>query len=201
MADVPFGISGVAPGQFGRAASGARPSFGRRVYATPSGNVEADIAEPAREAELNAIIGPGAHRVLPVYRAWRATGPASGQSILTWLPPRRLARDWTAYLFPLPWLFYRKLYFYGAIITLLMTVMSLVMPGLLGDLVGAVIWAILMRSAKPIYIAHALKIVAKADKRGLAGDDRKEFLRKAGGQSVLGLILGIAATIGGLFLM
>ena len=82
-----------------------------------------------------------------------------------------------------------------------MTLMSIVMPGLVGDVVGAVIWAILMRSAKPIYLAHSLKLIAKADKRGLAGDDRTAFLKKRGGQSILGLILGIVATIGGLFLM
>lgn len=96
--------------------------------------------------------------------------------------------SWPALLFSFVWFFYRKMYVVGAIAILVPIVVALLFPGV--ALTGAYIG--LSMAARPTYVQSALKRISKADALGLAGSERVEYLRRAGGVSLAaGILAGV----------
>jgi hypothetical protein len=104
--------------------------------------------------------------------------------------PGRWARTWSwpGFLFGFVWFFYRKMYLVGAITILLPIIIGLLFPsvGTAGTL------AAIGASAKAYYVQSALSRIIKADTLGLTGADRTDYLRRAGGVSlVAGVFAGV----------
>ena len=95
--------------------------------------------------------------------------------------------NWPAFLGSFTWFFYRKMYLYGAMI--------IILPIILGYLFGSagsalpILFAIW---AKAWYVTCALNRIVKADKLGLTGGERTDYLQRAGGVSLpAGIFAGL----------
>ena len=129
-------------------------------------------------AELATFFGPHADVYLAVYEKMRAAEPAKRMVVRAW--------SWPVFLGSFTWFFYRKMYAYGAIVILL----PLAVGYLFGSAGGGV-WLILAIWAKAWYVNAALARITKADQLGLAGAERSDYLRRAGGVSmVAGIFAG-----------
>ncbi len=206
--------AGPGPARFGRrgevisaAPAEAPVAFGRRPAARaaslpesspraekplfPRQDFQALPAALPREDELAAFFGPHAEAYLATYRAWQASGAADAHPLLSWRGPLRGDRLWAACLFPVPWLFYRKLYGHGAAALTVSLASALLAPDIVSAIVSIAISALVMRYGKRLYVDRALKATGIADRRGLTGAERASYLRHAGGLSVLGLVAGM----------
>jgi len=138
-------------------------------------------AEAKAKMDLVHFAGPNAHAYLAYWhrqRAGKPNGIAFG-----WV--------WGAFLAPTVWCFYRKLWLYGVLLLLVPMAIALLIPALAGKGSGG--FAIAAGGlAKYLYVDQAGKAAAKADLLGLAGDARRDFLKRAGGVSWVGLGLGLA---------
>jgi hypothetical protein len=86
------------------------------------------------------------------------------------------------------WFFYRRMYLYGAFALLAPIIAGL----LIGGSGGTSMAAVLGLMAKPIYMQWAIARVKKADALGLVGAEREDYLRRAGGVSIVaGVLAGI----------
>jgi hypothetical protein len=94
---------------------------------------------------------------------------------------RTLPRTWSwpAFLGAFTWFFYRKMYVYGALVIFLPVVLSYLL-GAAGGSGPSVLFAMW---AKGWYVNSALGRIAKADRLGLSGDERFDYLQRAGGVS------------------
>jgi hypothetical protein len=111
--------------------------------------------------------------------------------------------SWPVFLTIFAWHFYRKMYLIGAILIL----MQFVLVYSFG-IYGFVAFAGLATSGKTQYVLSAMKRLEKAEALGIVGNKRQDYLRRAGGVSVLaGALAGTfqgalaALTIYGLYLM
>jgi hypothetical protein len=209
------GGAGLNAVRFGRRGMGAGAApqetsagFGRRVVAQPAPNAAAEATTqdgaatvPHREAydvgtaiaiedELATFIGPNAETYLRAYRLSGASKALAPPSPLSW----RLSgadRLWAGFFFPVPWLFYRKLYGHGSAALAATLVCALLGSSLASAVVGIAISSLVMRYGKRLYVERALNAVALADQRGLSGGERASYLRRAGGLSTLGLVVGL----------
>lgn len=145
----------------------------------------------SREEELATFFGPNAEAFLPTYRAWEASGARADSSILSWHAPFRSGKLWAAFFFPVPWLFYRKLYGHGVAALAAITACAILAPHIISGVLSLVISSLVMRYGKRLYVDRAMKTVAIADERGFKDKDRASFLRGAGGLSALGLLVGV----------
>jgi hypothetical protein len=176
-----FGRRAVEPEGSSAAARATRLDDAGRVAHLPTD--DADAAHSAEDA-LAIFIGPNAEAYLRAYRL------AEGSKALG----RRLSgadRLWAGFFFPVPWLFYRKLYGHGSAALAATLVCALLGSSLVSAIVGIAISSLVMRYGKRLYIEHALSAVALADRRGLAGGERASYLRRSGGLSPLGLVVGV----------
>jgi uncharacterized protein DUF2628 len=138
--------------------------------------------------DLTAFFGPQSETYLAIYDKLR-DGAARG---------RRYVRSWSWPVFfgGFVWFFYRKMYVLGATVVLVPILLSHLF-GFVG--VGAV-WGTFSSMAHRFYMESALRRIAKADALGLAGEERADYLHRAGGVSRVGG--GLAAVIyGGLLLI
>ncbi len=78
----------------------------------------------------------------------------------------------------IPWFFYRKMYIAGAVSLLAGFMLAIHAP--LALLAFALLKGI---AAQPLYRRFVRSRIAKADARALAGTDRQDYLRRAGGTS------------------
>jgi hypothetical protein len=110
----------------------------------------------------------------------RLAGPKKRVAIRTW--------SWPAFFGSFTWFFYRKMYTYGAMLVLLPIAMSY----LVGSAGGGATWAFFAVGGKKWYVYSALNRMSKADKLGLAGAERSDYLRRAGGVSLpAGIFAGL----------
>lgn len=148
--------------------------------------------EPPLLQDLVRFIGPNAAAYLPQARPF-PPGPANAGNAF---PRNPLSGwHWPAFLATVPWLFYRKMYAGGIILVSAPVLLNLVVPG--GLFFG---WALLIALvaglfARRWYLDHARRRIL--DARGFFPDTRRRiaFLRRAGGVSVPGAILGSAIEI------
>jgi hypothetical protein len=132
--------------------------------------------------DLEAYFGPRAEAFLKTYDKLRSGPNPSRGFVLTWC--------WPIFLVSFVWLFYRKRYVEGVVLALLPVVSEMV----LGFSGGGVLWIVVAIGAKSYYVQIALARVVTADDLGLVGEKRLDYLRRAGGVSV------VAGTIAGLVL-
>lgn len=135
-----------------------------------------DVAEQDQvRADLATFFGPRADVYLATYEKMRA---AETGRCRTW--------SWPVFFGSFVWFFYRKMYAAGAI--------ALFLPMLLRYLLGGLSTGALVvfaMSAKTWYVHAALGRIAKADQMRLTGDERADYLRRAGGVSLTaGLFAG-----------
>jgi hypothetical protein len=127
--------------------------------------------------DLATFFGPNAQAYLDLYDRMRDAAPRERIKLRTW--------SWPVFLGSFSWFFYRKMYLYGA--------MVIFMPIFFGYLFGSASGAISIifaMWAKNWYVNYALGRIVKADKLGLTGAERADYLQRAGGVSWLAGILG-----------
>jgi hypothetical protein len=138
-------------------------------------------------SDLRTFFGPRADIYLAIYEKMRPGAPGHTPFPRTW--------NWTVFLTTFPWFFYRKMYAVGSVVVLIPVVLGLfgVTAGMGGAMAGLAI------VAKTIYVQAALHRLLKVDALGLTGAEREDYLRRAGGVSVVaGVLAGIlfAAMVG-----
>jgi GYF domain 2/Protein of unknown function (DUF2628) len=121
-------------------------------------------------ADLREFFGPRAEKYLAIYEKMRASDKPF---IRTW--------NWVVFFTTFPWFFYRKMYVTGTLLILIPVLLAYLF-GFKGN-AGATIGAAL--SANYFYVQAAIKRMNKADALGLAGQEREDYLRRAGGVSVV----------------
>jgi hypothetical protein len=121
-------------------------------------------------ADLTAFFGPRADRFIALYEKARARPAKQRGNVLSW--------NWAVFFLSFVWFFYRKQYLIGALVLVLPIVLGVVVGGAGGGSMAA--FALL---ANGLYLNAALSRIAKADALGLAGEERAEYLRRAGGVS------------------
>lgn len=127
--------------------------------------------------DLREYFGPHADAYLDIYEKMRARKT-----------PFASTRNWVVLITGFPWYFYRKMYITG---TLLIFVPALInyLFGLTGNIGVA---AGLYVTANSQYVLSGIRRIEKADTLGLIGNERRDYLRRAGGVSV------VAGTLAGL---
>jgi hypothetical protein len=142
--------------------------------------------------DLRTFFGPRADKYLAIYEKMRIGNKSYTPG---W--------NWVVFFTAFPWFFYRKMYIFGSLLIFLPALAGYLF-GLTGNagLVGA-----LSVSANSQYVQSAMKRLQKADELGLIGERRQEYLRRAGGVSIVaGTLTGIlfallmAAVVLGIYL-
>ena len=146
--------------------------------ATTTANDALDRPDASIRADLAAYFGPNAEHYLRVYDKMRRS---SNNSATSW--------SWVGFFAPLAWLCYRKQYVFAAGLVAVVMAVSFVLDQ---DASGAIVSVIVAMQAKGWYVKKALARLAKADDLGLAGGERADYLRRAGGVSpVAGTLAGL----------
>ncbi len=120
--------------------------------------------------DLSTFFGPQADAYLQHYQKMRHGSGLDRMFTRSW--------SWPAFLLSYGWFFYRKLYLTGAIMVLLPIVFGMVSHGAAG-----LSWLCFAATGKTSYVHQALARIVEADKLGLQGEARVEFLQRAGGVS------------------
>jgi len=137
--------------------------------------------------DLATFFGPRAEVYLDVYDKLRNATPTERAGVRTWSSP--------VFFGSFTWFFFRKMYLFGA--TLIFV--PLLLSYLFGSAGGAIPIVFAM-FAKRWYVNYALGRIVKADQLGLLGDERADYLQRAGGVSwpagiFAGLIYGFAVAL------
>ncbi|HKW53045.1 MAG TPA: DUF2628 domain-containing protein [Stellaceae bacterium] len=129
-------------------------------------------------ADLTAFFGPQGGEYLRVYDKMRRDS-----KIWVW------SWSWPGFFAPIAWMFYRRLYLYGAICVLIPVVATLVFGAADGGIGFAIVAAL---SVKAWYVSAGLRRIAEADRLELQGDERRDYLRHMGGVSpAAGWLVGL----------
>jgi hypothetical protein len=130
-----------------------------------------DSEDQARiRSELSLFFGPNADVFLNTYEKMRAGKDSQRIFPRTWC--------WPAFFGSFTWYFYRKMYLFGAALIFI----PLIAGYLLGSAgTGAAI--VFVIGAKGWYVNSGLSRIGKADKLGLTGAERADYLQRAGGVS------------------
>jgi hypothetical protein len=138
-----------------------------------------EVDQTRVQADLATFFGPRADVFFDTYEKMRSETGARRRSPKTW--------SWPVFLGSFTWFFYRKMYVYGA----MMIILPIVLGYLFGSAGGALPILFAMW-AKGWYVTHALERIVKADKLGLAGAERTDYLQRAGGVSLpAGIFAGL----------
>jgi hypothetical protein len=134
--------------------------------------------------DLRAYFGPRADKYLAIYEKMRTSNKSY---VTSW--------NWVVFFTTFPWYFYRKMYVTGSLLIFLPALASY----LLGIAGNAGLGAALAISANSQYVLSGLRRLQKADALGLIGQRRQEYLRRAGGVSIVagvcaGVMLALAAS-------
>jgi hypothetical protein len=124
--------------------------------------------------DLGTFFGPRAAKYLAIYEEMRASNKSS---VLAW--------NWIVFFTGFPWYFYRKMYLMGAVVVFL--------PPLLSYLFGVTGYggasAGLGITANSQYVLSGIRRLLKADALGLMDEERRQYLQRAGGVSVIAGVL------------
>jgi hypothetical protein len=131
-----------------------------------------DAADQERiRADLSIFFGPRAETFLKTYEKMRLATGSRRSMPRTWC--------WPVFFGSFTWFFYRKMYALGAMLIFLPIIFAYLFGTIGGSsLLLYAVWA------KGWYVTHALGRVFKADKLGLAGTERSDYLERAGGPSL-----------------
>jgi hypothetical protein len=151
-----------------------------RARKKPSYSDLFDAADQERiHTDLSTFFGPRPDPFLHTYEKMRSAAGARRVTPRTWC--------WPVFFGSFTWFFYRKMYAYGAMLIFL----PLVFGYLFGSVGGSTsllfaVWA------KGWYVKYALERITKADKLGLTGTERTDYLQRAGGVSLTaGIFAGL----------
>ena len=138
-------------------------------------------AEDYSEADLRLALGQNAEPYLGYVERRRRHGVLA---LWGW--------NWWGLLMPLPWFFYRKLWCIGASVLLL----PLLLDTEFGwdAKIGFALAAVLAACGKPLVLERARRKLREATALGLGAADGAERLRRAGGVSRTGALLGVLLT-------
>jgi hypothetical protein len=96
--------------------------------------------------------------------------------------------NWWGLLFPLPWLFYRKIWAVGAAVVLLPVLLDAMIG--IGPGAGIALAALVAAGGKPLVVERAERKVRTIDALGLLSQESIDRLRRAGGVSRPGAAIG-----------
>lgn len=152
----------------------------------PSGTPEADAASET-DAVFTAFVGPNHELYGRTLAKMRAKDPALRKLPLTWC--------WSAFLITIPWLMYRKLYGLAAGLIGGVIAISLILPEI-SSTGTAGSYAVISMFAKTTYVQHALKRIQKLRSRATSEEELETLVKRAGGVSIPGAVIGTILFIG-----
>jgi hypothetical protein len=136
---------------------------------------------PAREAlgedDLRLYLGPNPGPYVAYWESARASGH-----------PFVWGWNWWGLLFPVPWLFYRKIWAVGAAVVLLPVLLDAVLG--FGSEAGIGLAALIAAGGKALVIERAERKSKSVDALGLLSQESIARLRRAGGVSRPGAAIG-----------
>jgi hypothetical protein len=138
-----------------------------------------DVDQARVRANLTTFFGPRAETFLDIYETMRSGTGGRRARPVTW--------SWPVFLGSFTWFFYRKMYAYGAMIVILPIVL-----GYLFGSAGSALPFVFAMWAKGWYVTYGLNRIVKADRLGLTGPARTDYLQRAGGVSLTaGIFAGL----------
>lgn len=151
---------------------------------------------PAKEVESHEemllFIGPRA----AAYVSGVTSSPDKNGLASTSAPRARVGDwHWPAFLWTVPWLFYRKMYSGGVILIVLPVFLDHILPGALFLGSGLVIAIVCGLFARFWYAEHATRRIAKAHREFHDPRTRQAYIEHAGGVSVAGAVFGFLTQI------
>jgi hypothetical protein len=139
-----------------------------------------DVDQDRVRRDLVTFFGPRAEGYLQTYEKIRAGANRHRTFPMSW--------NWAVFLGSFVWFFFRKMYLWGAALIVLPIILGLVIGGTGG---GGTMFAFAL-FAKPLYVHTALARISKANQLSLTGAERDDYLRRAGGVSIVaGVLAGI----------
>lgn len=121
--------------------------------------------------------------------------PQNSATTLTSSRPRVGGWHWPAFLWTVPWMFYRKMYSGGVILIVLPVFLDHILPGALFLGSGVLIALACGLFAKSWYTEHAARRIAKAYREFEDPHIRRAYIEHAGGVSVAGAVFGLLTQI------
>jgi len=150
----------------------------RQARERPGGKSYATLFQRADQnrirEDLRDFFEPRADKYLAIYEKMRASNRTY---VTSW--------NWIVFLTTFPWFFYRKMYLAGAALIFL-PILAGYLFGLTGN-AGAMAGVSVIANSQ--YVLLGIRRLRKADALGLDGEERKEYLRRAGGVSVVACVL------------
>ena len=153
----------VAPSSSTERKTGLALDAGGRPTALLFGSILPELQEDKYE-DLTTFFGPNADKFLNVYKMRNK-------------PRGKL--NWAAVFLGFVWFFYRKMYLIGALFVVLPIVVGYLIP--IGGVSTSVIAGHL---GNGLYLREAIRRIKKADELQLTGEERTQYLKRAGGVSV-----------------
>jgi hypothetical protein len=144
------------------------------------------VEDTARDETAPAAFGEDALRLYlgrnagPYVDFWERARASGHPFVWSW--------NWWGLLFPLPWLFYRKLWSVGAAVVLLPVLLDALIG--LGTKLGLLLAALVAAGGKPLVVERAERKTRTIDALGLVSQDSIERLRRSGGVSHPGAVIG-----------
>ena len=138
-----------------------------------------DVDQARVHADLTTYFGPRSEVYLETYEKMRSATGRQRTMPRTW--------SWPVFLGSFTWFFYRKMYAYGAMLVIAPMVLSYLFGA-----AGGMLPIVFAMWAKGFYVNSALNRIVKADKLGLTGAERSDYLQRAGGVSLpAGIFAGL----------
>lgn len=147
-----------------------------------------ETARPmAGEADLRLYLGENPDPYITLWDRIRASGHPF---VWSW--------NWWGLLFPVPWLFYRKLWPVGAALVLLPVLLDAMIG--FGSRSGILMAALVAANGKALVVERAERKIRAVNALDLMSQESIERLRRAGGVSRPGAVIGALLMIAGLSL-
>lgn len=129
--------------------------------------------------ELAAFIGPNAHRFQKTWENYSALLNGEKRALFSWC--------WPGFLFGFAWFFYRKQWLAGGVLLVIPIILAMLSSSTAGMSGMAVAMGVV---GKTIYLMTANQRIHKLREQRLSPTDYQRALKKEGGVSVLGGIIG-----------
>jgi len=159
------------------------------VIGTPPQDTAKDVGS---QEDMLQFVGPRAAAYLSSF----PVSPAQISPTKSPAPRTRLGGwHWPAFLWTVPWMFYRKMYSGGVILIVLPVFLDHILPGALFLGSGLFIAMICGFFAKSWYAEHAARRITKAYREFEDPITRRAYIEHAGGVSVAGAVFGFLTQI------
>ena len=137
----------------------------------------APAREALREDDLRLYLGPNPR---PYVAYWERARRSGHPFVWGW--------NWWGLLFPIPWLFYRKIWAVGAAVVMLPVLLDAMLG--FGSEAGIILATLIAAGGKALVIERAERKSQAIDALGLLTQDSIARLRRAGGVSRPGAVIG-----------